>query len=117
MELVQLEAPLSVRATLGWWRAKRISAEGPLVTYEGCSTEAMATETSFLGSTYIRVLAPGVYTTQIPTTTIRSVRHRAFLRAMTRTVVARKDERERYFAARKAAFAAAASTAQRPEQQ
>jgi hypothetical protein len=61
MELVELNAPLPVRATLGWWVARRVSAEGALVTYEGASVEAMLAWTARLGTLPIQVLAPGVF--------------------------------------------------------
>ena len=98
MELVHLGTPVAVRATQGWWRAKRLSAEGALITYEGCSTESMCEETSFLGSTYIRVRAPGVYTTTPPVAAWRSARHRAATLEITSTVRSRDGERSRHFA-------------------
>jgi hypothetical protein len=109
MELVELGTSVRVRATVGWWRRQRLSAEGPMITYEGCSTEAMATETSFLGSVYIKVLAPGVYTTIPPAPHMRSIRLRVASENIFRTVVARQGERTRYLA-RKAAAAAAAKS-------
>lgn len=61
MELVELRTPVSVRATIGWWVARRLSAEGALVTYEGSSLEAMWAWTAMLGTLRLRVLAPGVH--------------------------------------------------------
>lgn len=72
MELRELGAPLPVRATIGWWKAKLLAAEGAIVTYEGASVEAMAEWTAKLGSTYLRVLAPGVFTTRPPVNLSRS---------------------------------------------
>jgi len=82
MELMERGAPLPMRATQGWWRAKRLAAEGAMVTYEGCSVECMALWTSRLGSRYIRVLAPGVYTTTIPAPGLRSVAARRHWREL-----------------------------------
>jgi hypothetical protein len=76
MELEALGAPLSVRATLGWWVARLLHAEGALITYTGCSMEAMAQWTSRLGERRIRVLAPGVYRHVPEPTYARSVRAR-----------------------------------------
>lgn len=61
MELVELHAPVSVRATIGWWVARRVSAEGALVTYEGSSVEAMRGWSAKLGTLPIVTLAPGVF--------------------------------------------------------
>ena len=61
MELEALGAPLPVRATVGWWVARRLSAEGALITYVGCSMEDMWKWTRRLGERCIRVLAPGVF--------------------------------------------------------
>ena len=106
MELVELGASVAVRATIGWWRAKRLSAEGALITYEGCSTEAMCEETSFLGSTYIRVRAPGVYTVTPPPAAWRAARCRIFTLNLYRTVRSRQGERDRYLARKRAAASA-----------
>jgi hypothetical protein len=76
MELTDRRVDVSVRATLGWWRARRVSAEGAMVTYEGCSVEAMYDATVNLGSTFLRVLAPGVYSTAPPVPPARTVRGR-----------------------------------------
>ena len=112
MELAKHRASVAVRATIGWWRQKRISAEGAMITYEGCSTEEMALETSFLGSTYIFVEAPGVFSTTPPPNVARSARHRRSARSRYATVVRRQGERERHLArARAAAASAGASTA------
>ena len=61
MEFVELHAPVSVRATIGWWVARRVSSEGALVTYEGSSVESMRYWSARLGSLPIIVLAPGVF--------------------------------------------------------
>ena len=92
MEFVELRAPVSVRATVGWWVARRISAEGALVTYEGCSLEAMWEWSYRLGSIRIRVQAPGVFRI-LPLPPCRSIRLRVFHRdqrtiGTTRTVIA-----------------------------
>jgi len=107
MELVELGASVAMRATQGWWRAKRLSAEGALITYEGCSTETMCEETSFLGSSYIRVRAPGVYTVTPPPAAWRAARCRAVSLRLYCAVRSRQGERERYFARKRAAALAA----------
>ena len=66
MELAELREPVHVRATIGWWVAKRISTEGQMVVYEGASMEDMWDSSRKLGTRYIRVLAPGVYTVTPP---------------------------------------------------
>ena len=111
-ELVGLGCSVAVRATIGWWRARRITAEGQLVVYESTAVEDMALETSFLGSMYIRPLAPGVYShTPLPTASMRAIGARRRHADIHRAVVSRQHERERYFAARSAhAIAAATAT-------
>lgn len=86
MEFVELGAPLNVRATVGWWVSRRISAEGALVTYEGSSVESMRTWSARLGSLPIIVLAPGVY--RYVLLTARSTRLRAARRARIRAAKA-----------------------------
>ena len=76
MELKLIGAPPEVRATIGWWKVRLLRAEGAIVTYDGCSVEAMGYWTRMLGDSYLRVLAPGVHTTTPPTVTGRSVRSR-----------------------------------------
>ena len=76
MELVEQGASTRVRATLGWWRARRLTAEGAMITYEGTSSDSMYAATGKLGSTYIRVLAPGVYCTRPTPFPARSSRGR-----------------------------------------
>ena len=81
MELARLGKPVDVRATIGWWVARRIATEGQIVVYEGSSIESMWAATSDLGSSYMRVLAPGVYTTSPPGRLVsRSVMQRATAR-------------------------------------
>ena len=80
MEHRELGTSLAVRATVGWWRAKLLAAEGAIVTYEGASVEAMADSATKLGSMYIRVLAPGVFSHRAPRTPLyRSVRLRQLI--------------------------------------
>lgn len=79
MEHVELGTPVSVRATVGWWVARRVSAEGALVTYEGSSVESMAAWSARLGTLHIRVLAPGVF--RVLPCVARSIRARAARRA------------------------------------
>ena len=80
MELAELKKAVNVRATIGWWVARRIATEGQMVVYEGSSMEAMWEATSDLGTRFIHVLAPGVYTTTSPWTAARSVLRRAVTR-------------------------------------
>jgi len=83
MEMTELKKPVGVRATIGWWVARRIATEGQIVVYEGSSIESMWDATSDLGSKYIRVLAPGVYTTSPPGRLVtRSVMQRAIHRRL-----------------------------------
>ena len=90
MELAELGKSASVRATIGWWVARRIATEGQIVVYEGSSIESMWEATADLGSTYIRVLAPGVYTTSPPGRLItRSVMQRATARRLAPGAVGR----------------------------
>ena len=86
MELVELCAPVSVRATVGWWVAKRVSAEGALVTYEGSSLESMWSWTVLLGTLRIRVLAPGVFT-YVSRPISRSSRVRSIMRRQARDII------------------------------
>lgn len=81
MELESIDAPLAVRATVGWWVARRLSAEGALVTYIGCSMEAMWEWTSRLGQQRIRVRAPGVFRLLSNTFPPRGIRARVAARA------------------------------------
>ena len=76
MELKLIGAPPEVRATIGWWVVRLLKAEGAIVTYDGCSVEAMASWTRRLGDEYLRVLAPGVHTTTPPAVTARAARAR-----------------------------------------
>lgn len=98
MELTELLAPVSVRATVGWWVARRLSAEGALVTYEGSSMESMWAWTCLLGTLRLRVLAPGVFR-YVPHACSRSAR----LRLSTR-----RTNRDKVDAARRTAAATAA---------
>lgn len=102
MEFVELLTPVSVRATVGWWVAKRVSAEGALVTYEGCSLEAMWAWGALLGTLRLQVLAPGVFR-HLPLTPSRSIRRRMADRSRSRAAI---------LAARSAAEAATASVPQ-----
>ena len=87
MELREAGAPLPVRATIGWWRSRLLAAEGAIVTYEGASIEAMVEWTSRLGAMYLRVMAPGVFSTTPPPTPIsRSVRSRQATAKVVRVV-------------------------------
>lgn len=86
MELAERGKAVAVRATIGWWVAKRIAREGQMVVYEGCSMESMHNATRDLGTTYIRVLAPGVYSTTPHGRAARSILQRA---ASRRTAAAR----------------------------
>ena len=63
-----------VRATIGWWKIRRLKEVGAMVGYEGCSVEEMVEATRGLGSRYIRYITPGVYTTTPPLS--RSTRNR-----------------------------------------
>lgn len=95
MELEKLGAPLPVRATVGWWKARLLALQGALVTYEGASVEDMIDWTARQGSTYMRVLAPGVYTTTPPMGLYRSISCRQHHRSMHSVVIARaKQARE-----------------------
>ena len=87
MELVELRTPVSVRATLGWWVARRLSAEGALITYEGSSLESMWAWTALLGTLRIRVLAPGVFR-YIPHSPARGIRRRRALALRARETIA-----------------------------
>lgn len=100
MELVELSAPVSVRATVGWWVAKRLSAEGALVTYEGCSMESMWAWTALIGTLRLRVLAPGVFT-HVPHPAI-------FSRGSRLRTAVRRETREAQREAERMATAAAA---------
>jgi hypothetical protein len=64
--MADLGKPVAARATIGWWVAGRIAREGQMVVYEGTSMESMWDSTADLGTRYIRVLAPGVYSTTPP---------------------------------------------------
>ena len=86
MELVELVAPVSVRATIGWWVARRLSSEGALVTYEGCSRESMWVWTALLGTLRLRIMAPGVHT-HVPHPPARSCRQRRTARRRTRDLL------------------------------
>jgi hypothetical protein len=63
-----------VRATIGWWKIRRLQEIGAMVGYEGASVEEMCDATRGLGTRYIRYLSPGVFTTTPPVP--RSVRQR-----------------------------------------
>jgi hypothetical protein len=89
MELKNLRAPPHVRATLGWWKMRLLSAEGAIVTYDGCSLEEMAEWTAKLGG-YMYVRAPGVYSTTPPAAVSRCIRHRRRMTVVHATVVARR---------------------------
>lgn len=87
MELVQLRAPLEVRATIGWWRARRVAQEGAIINYEGCSMEDMWHWTRKLGAVYMQVLAPGVHRTTPPRFS-RSIRRRHTFRMLAHSAAA-----------------------------
>ena len=55
-----------VRATIGWWKIRRLKEVGCMVGYEGTSIEEMCDATRQLGSTYIRYVQPGVFTVTPP---------------------------------------------------
>jgi hypothetical protein len=89
MELKELGAPTAVRATLGWWRAKLLAMEGALITYEGASVEQMALWSSRLGSRYMFVHAPGVYSTTPPAQVERSITRRVRCKRILQQVIQR----------------------------
>lgn len=63
-----------VRATIGWWKIRRLKEVGAMVGYEGCSVEEMVDATRGLGSKYIRYITPGVYTTTRPLSRSTNIR-------------------------------------------
>ena len=64
-----------------------------MVTYEGCSIETMALWTSRMGASYMRVLAPGVYTTALPVVLSRAVHARVWWKRVFTTLAARARRR------------------------
>lgn len=94
MELKEDGAPIHMRATQGWWRARLLAAEGALVTYEGCSIEVMAHWTSRLGRMYIEAKAPGVIQITPPRDVPRGVRSRGKWRRIYQEVIRRWTARK-----------------------
>jgi len=92
MELEALGTPLPVRATVGWWVARRLSAEGALITYVGCSMESMWKWTRRLGERRIRVLAPGVFRYVTSTMPGRAVHSRVMARRRIAALMRESDD-------------------------
>lgn len=88
-ELLRHNTPIHVRATIGWWRARLLSQQGALVTYEGAGMEEMWQWTRKIGSSYLRFLDPGVYTITPPIP--RSIRQRCIYRGLPRPSIVHEE--------------------------